>query len=68
MIAVNTLNDVEGTLLYFIEDKPDIITDSPCNQKLDAGKCAQENNQCGIAGDGGIHNPHHQRIDNQKNA
>ena len=54
----NFLNDVMRSLFHFIEYETDIVTYGTCDEKLDAGECAQENDQGGVARNGSVHNPH----------
>lgn len=54
----NFLNDVMRSLFHLIEYETDIVTYGTRDEKLDAGECAQENDQGGVARNGSVHNPH----------
>ena len=56
------------TLFHFVENKADVIAYGAGDKELDAGKGAQENHKCGVAGNGRVDDPHNNGVDDEDDA
>ena len=52
-------DNIDGAGFHLVENVADVHSDETGDKKLDAGKCAHEDDERGVSGDGGVQNPHH---------